>query len=313
MASHSDISCEMDILLLNIDKPISLCIETLSEDSSIHPESITTENNLVSTAFQSVLLPIPQFRLLSSESEPADFDENRWGKSLICLPSVTIKEIEEHRLSSGKTPDSAVIKTLDRGRKFKTERYLSSDSVFTKWDQFYFYIKCQCKPSMKKEKRDVSVTLHLTTGKVATGKCSCTAVESGYCNHVMALLLEVADYSLNQLSSVPEEIACTSRLRQWGIPGEANMNKAPVMDTVIQRQTVSKGISSTLFDPRRKDSRLVSPENLQSKLRNKNKNIGFVCSFPPVDSEKKKINTKYGQFIFGSPLSFHLNPVCTHT
>ena len=200
MAScSSDISCEMDlldILLLNIDKPISLCIETLSEDSSIHPESITTENNLISTAFQSVLLPIRQFRLSSSESEPADFDENRWGKSLICLPSVTIKEIEEHRLSSGKTPDSAIIKTLDRGRKFKTERYLSADSVFTKWDQFYFYIKCQCKASMKKEKRDVSVTLHLTTGKVATGKCSCTAGESGYCNHVMALLLEVADYSI---------------------------------------------------------------------------------------------------------------------
>ena len=54
-----------------------------------------------------------------------------WGNFLSYLPPFPIKEIEERRLKSGKTPESAIIKTLDRGRKFKNERYLSADSVYT--------------------------------------------------------------------------------------------------------------------------------------------------------------------------------------
>ena len=38
-----------------------------------------------------------------------------WVKSLEMLPQFTIKEIEQHRQLSGKTPESAIIKTLDRG------------------------------------------------------------------------------------------------------------------------------------------------------------------------------------------------------
>ena len=41
-------------------------------------------------------------------------------------------------------------------------------------------------------------------------KCSCPAGESGYCNHIMASLFEIPDYSLHQLISIHEEKACTS-------------------------------------------------------------------------------------------------------
>ena len=67
---------------------------------------------------------------------------------------------------------------------------------------------------MKKEKHSVAVKLSTITSKVLDDNCSCTAGKSGYCNHVMALLLELAEYSLSQFKSVPKEIACTSRLRQ---------------------------------------------------------------------------------------------------
>ena len=36
--------------------------------------------------------------------------------------------------------------------------------------------------------------------------CSCPAGKSGYCNHVMALLFELTDYSLNQLKAIPEAL-----------------------------------------------------------------------------------------------------------
>jgi len=158
-----------------------------------------------------------------------------WGKSLTLLPPFTIKEIEEHRLCSGKTPESAIIKTLDKGRKFKSERYISADSVYTQCDGVYFFVKCECKASMKKEKRKVLVKLKRDNGKVESGSCSCPAGNSGYCNHIMALLLEIADYSLNQLSTVPEEISCTSRMRQWGVSGEHSRPKSPVMETVVKK------------------------------------------------------------------------------
>ena len=49
-------------------------------------------------------------------------NEDSWGKSLDNLPPFTIKETEQHRLNSGKTPENAIIKTLDKGRKFNPTR-----------------------------------------------------------------------------------------------------------------------------------------------------------------------------------------------
>ena len=138
----------------------------------------------------------------------------------------------------------------------KNKCLLGSDSIFTKCDKRVFYVKGLCKASMKKEKRSAAVKLTTITSKVLDGSCSCPAGKSGYCNHVMALLLELADYSLSQFKSVPEEIACTSRLRQWGVPGETTQ-KAPVMETNVQKQPSSKGIT-TFYDPRKVDDRAIN-------------------------------------------------------
>ena len=78
--------------------------------------------------------------------------------------------------------------------------------------------------------------LNTITSKVLNDSCSCPAGTSGYCNHVMALLLELAEYSMRQFKSVPEGIFCTSRLHQWGVPGET-MQKAPVMETTVKKTT----------------------------------------------------------------------------
>ena len=250
-----------------------------------------------------------------SVAVPALFrDIKDWGKLLKDLPRFTIREIELHRLKCGKTPESAIIKTLDRGRKFKEERYISADSIFTYTDKDHFYVKCKCKASMKKDIRTVYIQLNRLTAVVKRGNCSCPAGLSGYCNHVMALLLELADYSLSELKYVPEEIACTSRLRQWGIPGVISIPKAPVMETTVQKSISNKGISSTLYDPRNAiESDLVVLERLvemQEELKKENKNIGFACCIPPIDADNVKlINTIHGEFLAESPLSYHLNPI----
>ena len=194
------------------------------------------------------------------------------------MPLFTIKEIEMHRQESGKDHGGPILKTLDRGRKFKDERYISADSVFTAVKENSFFIKGTCKASMKKDLRCIKISLNKNTGIVNTAMCSCPAGLSGYCNHIMALLLEIADYSLNQLENVPEELACTSKLRQWGIPGQSNF-KEPVMNCSIQKNYDKKGISCTLYDPRINDSRQNVPKRiveLESKIREKDFRIGFA-------------------------------------
>ena len=54
---------------------------------------------------------------------------------------------------------------------------------------------------------------HRESGVVGDAKCDYPAGKSGYCNHLMALLFKLADYSLSQLKSVPEEVAITSKNR----------------------------------------------------------------------------------------------------
>ena len=58
-------------------------------------------------------------------------NEDSWGKSPDNLSPFTIKVTEQHRLNSGKTLESVIIKALDKGRKFKCERYISANTLYT--------------------------------------------------------------------------------------------------------------------------------------------------------------------------------------
>ena len=96
-------------------------------------------------------------------------------------------------------------------------------------------------------------------------KCSCPAANSGSCSHIMAILFELADYSLNQVNCVPEEISCTSKNRQWGIPSEAQTFRDPII-----KSRIKKGVSSTLYDPRRCETDIKKISDFQTKIIQKN-------------------------------------------
>ena len=89
------------------------------------------------------------------------------------------------------------------------------------------------------------------------------------------------------------------------------MQKAPVMESTVQKQPSSKGITSTLYDPRKVDDRAINWAKinlLKERLAERNNKTPFVTCVPPK-CDGKKVNTRYGMFQIGSPLSFHLNPV----
>ena len=77
--------------------------------------------------------------VVENKMEPSS--DEFWTKCLKHLPVFTLKDINLHRLSSGKDKNTVISKTLERGRKFKNERYLCSDSVFTKSTKNTFTIK----------------------------------------------------------------------------------------------------------------------------------------------------------------------------
>ena len=85
-----------------------------------------------------------------------------------------------------------------------------------------------------------------SNGLVISGKCTCPAGNSSYCNHAMALLLEIADCSLNELRFFPQEVLCTSKSCQWEIPSTNQKSKKSVMNTDIENFGIKKGINSTL-------------------------------------------------------------------
>ena len=67
---------------------------------------------------------------------------------------------------------------------------------------------------MKREYRSQLLSLDLQSGEVPNASCSCKARKSSYCNHVLALLIEIAEDFLHQLEEVPEEMACTDIARR---------------------------------------------------------------------------------------------------
>ena len=161
----------------------------------------------------------------------------------------------------------------------------------------------------KWEVYNLKTTLDVQTGEVVNAHCTCKAGNSAYCNHIMALLFELADYSLHELDKVPEEAACTRRARAWGIPGEKDFPKEPIMSTTVQKHLESRGIKPTLYDPRLQNQENTEGiRNVQKQLLDINPVISFAHVIRP-DNTIQLVDTKFGFQAVGSPLSYQLSPV----
>ena len=122
----------------------------------------------------------------------------------------------------------------------------------------------------------MEVSLDWSTGSVTAVKCFCHANYSSYCNHIMTLLFELADYTLNQLNCVPEQISSTSKNSQWGIPSEAQTFKDPIMKSPIRSDSDKKVFSSTLYDRRQCETNIQKFSDFQTKLMKKDDVIIFT-------------------------------------
>ena len=83
----------------------------------------------------------------------------KWGKRLKEMPAFTIREIENHRNESGKS-SSAIMKTIERGKRFKEEKHLSTDDDFAANTERIFQVGGKCKASMKREIKSMEVGIN---------------------------------------------------------------------------------------------------------------------------------------------------------
>ena len=123
----------------------------------------------------------------------------------------------------------------------------------------------------------------------------------------MTPLLELADYSLHQLKRLPDEVAHTSRSKQWGITTENFRSPQPVMSMYVKRKENSKGVGCTLYDPpiNAKQGKLDKRiENTYKQSADKDKRID---SYHVMNISLPEVSTKHRLFQVGTLPSCHLS------
>ena len=122
-----------------------------------------------------------------------------WGSSLEKALLFTRAEMDRHIGKSGKHiggdkhAHHSVPTGFKKAKTYLEDKYLHD--THTNFDQQYFYYRCKCFHSFKKYEspHNLIIALCLISGEVVYANCgpSCAAGKSGFCNHVLALMLKI--------------------------------------------------------------------------------------------------------------------------
>ena len=125
--------------------------------------------------------------------------------------------------SLGCAGEKSVPTGLKKATTFLKDEHLKNIESYS--DQRYFFMRCKCYHSFRKNDppHNVFLVLCIVSGDVKDSKCSCVAGSLGYCNHSLALMLKACKFSPygsqtkdleNEADQIPEQ-ACTSKLQTW--------------------------------------------------------------------------------------------------
>ena len=108
--------------------------------------------------------------------------------------------MDKYVARTGKSLGCAGKKSVPTGLKkaatFLKDEYLKEIKSYD--DQRYFFMRCKCYHSFRKNDppHNVFLALCIVSGEVEDSKCSCVAGALGYCNHSLALMLKACKFSL---------------------------------------------------------------------------------------------------------------------
>ena len=122
----------------------------------------------------------------------------------------------------------------------------------------------------------------------------------------MALLYEIAWYSVNQVTEVPRKKPAQVFSENREVPGNEEVVKESVMRTTLISSDQKKGKPPTLYDPRLNFSQVKNVPSMLKLNFKIDRNIDFVHVVPDTPVFDENSLTKYGLQLLGSPLSYQL-------
>lgn len=216
---------------------------------------------------------------------------------------------------------------LQKAKAFLADEYLHD--IQTNCDQRYFYYKGKCYHSFKthEQPHELKLALCIVSGDVKYAYCgpTCAAGLSGFCNHILALMLKVCKYSLYNCTDVRDlkdeedenpKAACTSSLQSWHKSRVDGVSSQPVMEVVVSNPSNNvdkekkKGVVCLLTEARKSNETKSDGERLKRLVQALGQHVSQLGLTQAVDIDNLNnltmIDTRFGQCPVGSFGSYQL-------
>ena len=136
------------------------------------------------------------------------FPTDGWGTSLSKAPFFSRVEIDKHIKESGKNVGGGTYHTVPTGL-MRAKAYLKDEYLHDiQTAQRYFFYHAKCFHSFKRNEspHELKLALCVVSGDVTYACCgpACAAGKSGFCNHMLALMLKVCKFSLFNCQKVTD-------------------------------------------------------------------------------------------------------------
>ena len=171
------------------------------------------------------------------------------------------------------------------------------------------------------------VVLCIFSGEVTNASCSCVAGQVGFCNHILALLLNLCKFTLYECKSVSDldseedmqpKRSCTSHLQQWHRKGRKDsINPRPIMEVLVTKTCLDQdqqskprdpGVKCLLYEARRNLKNQQEDESkLLEHLKEINPKMALAQVMTPRTESNSMLKTKFGKSPQGSFASYQLS------
>ena len=169
----------------------------------------------------------------------------------------------------------------------------------------------------------LQIALCILSGEVRSACCSLVAGKVGFCNHVLALMFKLCNFSLFNCSTTKDlseedddhvPLTCTSQLQQWHKKGGgANIALQPIMEVQVNKTKDDdarsrSGLKCLLYEARMKTVHDENAEQvLKNTLRNIDPNMGLsqMANMGTEDNDFR--DTRFGPCQVGSYLCYQVS------
>lgn len=229
------------------------------DDGKWFTSKLSNEKSSTSPDIETVIPPVLGWKPFPSRTVPSNFNYGHIYHYLL----ESVKLLGEDGSYEDTDLSHMTSKPLTKG-----EQYVKSGNVHSLMDTIktgtgHYFLKGKVDASMRKEQRNVHVTISNLSGAILDASCTCPASSLGRCNHVAALLLFLDKHCKE---NGHEPVTCTGKQCKWN-QGQKRKNPSKINDTNYSLYK-EKAANLSDFDPRPKDHRQVTDEAINSFASN---------------------------------------------